>query len=193
MDKTKEKTGFKWGIFIFGAIAGVIGISVFLGELQFTASEKFCISCHEMEANVYMEYKDTSHYLNKSGVRATCTNCHLSHNIFQKIARKTKAVNEVIQHFRGTIDTREKFLDHRLTMAQSVWAEMKGNDSRECRSCHTAESMDYTKQSSRAMAQHLLGEDEGKTCIECHKGIAHRLPDMYSIDPSAVIGGEHVK
>jgi cytochrome c-type protein NapC len=187
MDNTKKKSGFKWGIFIFGVIAGIIGVSVFLGELHYSASEKFCISCHEMGDNVYMEYKDTIHYSNKSGVRATCTDCHLSNNLLQKVGRKIKAVNEVVQHFKGTIDTREKFLDHRLELAKNVWAEMKGNDSRECRSCHTAESMDYTKQSNRAMLQHLKGEDEGKTCIECHKGIAHRLPDMYTIDPSAVI------
>ncbi|MDA3972178.1 MAG: NapC/NirT family cytochrome c [Desulfobulbaceae bacterium] len=188
MDNTKKKSGFQWGIFIFGGLAGIIGVSLFLGELHYSASEKFCISCHEMEANVYMEYKNTSHYLNKSGVRATCSDCHLSNNLLEKVGRKVKAVNEVIQHFKGTIDTREKFLDHRLELATKVWAEMKANDSRECRSCHTAANMDYMKQSSRAMAQHIQGEDAGKTCIECHKGIAHRLPDMHTIDPSAVIG-----
>jgi cytochrome c-type protein NapC len=94
----------------------------------------------------------------------------------------------VIQHFKGTIDTREKFLDHRMELAERVWKEMKGNDSRECRSCHDAQQMDYTKQSNRAMVQHIQGEKDGKTCIDCHKGIAHRLPDMYTLDPSAVIG-----
>jgi cytochrome c-type protein NapC len=48
--------------------------------------------------------------------------------------------------------------------------------------------MDYSKQSKRAMEQHIKGDDEKKTCIECHKGIAHKLPDMQTIDPSAVIG-----
>lgn len=188
MDLTEQKSGFKWGIFIFGAIAGIIGVSIFLGELHYSASEKFCISCHEMEANVYMEYKETVHYANKSGVRATCANCHLSTNLIEKIGRKVKAANELLHHFKGTIDTREKFLDHRLELATRVWAEMKNNDSRECRSCHSAESMDYTKQSHRAMTAHLKAEDEKKTCIDCHKGIAHRLPDMHTIDPSAVIG-----
>ncbi len=188
MENLEKKSACKWPIFFFGAVVGVLLVAVFLGELNYTATEKFCISCHEMESNVYMEYKDTAHYMNKSGVRATCTDCHLSHNFFEKIARKTKAVNEVIHHFKGTIDSREKFLANRLEMAQGVWAEMKANDSRECRSCHTSENMDYSKQSSRAMTQHLKGDDEGKTCIECHKGLAHRLPDMQSIDPSAVIG-----
>ena len=39
--------------------------------------------------------------------------------------------------------------------------------------------MDFTRQSPRAVAMHerYLGSGE-KTCIDCHKGIAHRLPDM---------------
>jgi len=188
MGTKQKKSGRGLGLVLAGIVIGVILVTFFLGELHYSASEKFCISCHEMESNVYMEYQNTPHFLNRSGVRATCSDCHLSNNIIQKVARKVKAVNEVIQHFKGTIDTREKFLDHRLALAERVWEEMKGNDSRECRSCHNAEQMDYTKQTNRAMVQHIQGEKDGKTCIECHKGIAHRLPDMYSLDPSAVIG-----
>jgi cytochrome c-type protein NapC len=42
--------------------------------------------------------------------------------------------------------------------------------------------MDLTRQSTRAGAIHerwlFTGE---KTCIDCHKGIAHRLPDMTGV------------
>jgi hypothetical protein len=78
----------------------------------------------------------------------------------------------------GTIDTREKFLDHRAELAAHEWARMKANDSLECRNCHSAESMDFTRQSPRAVDAHqrFLFTRE-KTCIDCHKGIAHRLPD----------------
>ena len=57
------------------------------------------------------------------------------------------------------------------------WARLKANDSLECRNCHNFESMDFTRQSQRAAAQHstALARKE-KTCIDCHKGIAHRLP-----------------
>ncbi len=187
LESTKKKR-FKWGPFLFGGVAGVVLLAAFLGELHYSASEKFCISCHEMESNVYMEYKETAHYMNKSGVRATCSDCHLSRNLTEKVARKATAVNELFQHFKGTINTREKFVEKRLVLAEKVWAEMKANDSRECRACHTAENMDYTKQSRRAMEQHIKGDDEKKTCIECHKGIAHKLPAMHTVDPSAVIG-----
>jgi cytochrome c-type protein NapC len=65
---------------------------------------------------------------------------------------------------------------------------MKETDSRECRNCHDFSSMDYTAQQRRAMDRHIDGFDEGMTCIDCHKGIAHSLPAMYEVDPSAVVG-----
>ncbi len=178
------------GLLGIGFVGGLVALSGFLGELHATATESFCISCHEMRDNVYMEYKNTPHFSSKSGVRATCPDCHLARAFVPKVARKAAAVREVIHKVKGTIATREKFGNHRLEMAQRVWAEMKANDSRECRSCHDAKAMDYAKQSRRARLQHIRGDDQGLTCIDCHKGIAHQLPDMQQIDPSAVIGAQ---
>jgi nitrate/TMAO reductase-like tetraheme cytochrome c subunit len=53
---------------------------------------------------------------------------------------------------------------------------MKASDSRECRNCHTWEAMDPHKQTARAQEKMAEGQKEGKTCIDCHKGIAHSLP-----------------
>ena len=94
-------------------------------------------------------------------------------------ARKTQASKEVWGKIFGTIDTREKFLDKRLELAQHEWARMKANDSLECRNCHGYDYMDFTRQSPRAAFMHstYLATNE-KTCIDCHKGIAHRLPDV---------------
>jgi cytochrome c-type protein NapC len=90
-----------------------------------------------------------------------------------------QASKEVWGKIFGTISTREKFLDKRLELAEHEWTRMKANDSLECRNCHSFESMDFTRQSPRAQNAHqrFLGTGE-KTCIDCHKGIAHQLPDM---------------
>lgn len=60
---------------------------------------------------------------------------------------------------------------------------MKANDSLECRNCHSAESMDLTKQSPRGADAHVRFLSTGqKTCIDCHKGIAQKLPDMKGVE-----------
>ena len=164
----------KRAIMIF--VAGVLFWGAFQTSLELTNTESFCISCHEMEDNVYAEYKNTIHYSNRTGVRATCPDCHVPKEWIHKMIRKIKASNELWHKMLGTIDTREKFEAHRLELAQNVWKTMKETNSRECRNCHDFESMDFTKQGVRGFDNHERGFEAGKTCIDCHKGIAHNLP-----------------
>ena len=195
-NKVRERFGDYWKIistpskvFSFGFltlggfIAGIIFWGGFNTALEATNTETFCISCHEMRNNVYAELQPTIHYTNRSGVRATCPDCHVPHNWTDKIARKTQASKEVWGKLFGTISTREKFLDKRLELAQHEWARLKANDSLECRNCHNFASMDFTRQSKRAMERHSTALASGeKTCIDCHKGIAHRLPDFQAAE-----------
>ena len=170
-----------------GVVLGIILWGGFNWSMELTNNEQFCISCHEMKDNVYQEYKTTVHYSNRSGVRATCPDCHVPKEWIHKVIRKIRASNELYHKVMGTIDTREKFEKHRLELAKHVWKTMKETDSRECRNCHKYDYMDYPSQGRRAIKQHMKGFDEGKTCIDCHKGIAHELPDMSEIDPSATL------
>ena len=173
-----------------GFVAGVMFWGGFNTAMEATNTEQFCISCHEMEENVYKEYKDTIHYSNRTGVRAICPDCHVPKDWIHKMARKIKASNELYHKIMGTVDTPEKFEEKRLQLARNVWKAMQETDSRECRNCHDYTSMDYTKQGRRAVARHIKGFDEGKTCIDCHAGIAHSLPAMYEVDPTAAMSPE---
>ena len=168
---------------IGGFVAGIIFWGGFNTALELTNTEAFCTSCHEMRDNVFVELQPTIHYTNRSGVRATCPDCHVPHNWTSKIARKMQASKEVWGNIFGTINTREKFVDKRLELAQREWTRLETNNSLECRNCHNLESMDFTRQSNRAMEMHSTQLQSGaKTCIDCHKGIAHRLPDIKSAD-----------
>ena len=161
---------------------GVIFWGGFNTAMEFTNTETFCTGCHEMRENVYEELQSTIHFTNRSGVRAKCSDCHVPHDWTNKIARKMQASKEVWGKIFGTISTREKFLGMRREMAEREWRRLKANDSLECRNCHNYEFMDFTRQSKRAAEFHskALGKGEA-TCIDCHKGIAHRLPDMHGV------------
>jgi nitrate/TMAO reductase-like tetraheme cytochrome c subunit len=154
-------------VFLFGGI----GSAAFV---QHTSTVDFCISCHEMRDTVYEEYKTTVHYNNTFGVRAACADCHVPHNWLDTAIRKVMAAKDVYHHLAGTIDTKEKFEANRLAMAERVWARMKENNSRECRNCHSFEAMVPENQKPRARKQHENALADGGTCIDCHKGIAHK-------------------
>lgn len=155
------------GVLLAGGAAG----------LAWTNTEQFCIGCHEMQDNVYKEFKGTIHDKNRSGVRAVCSNCHVPQQPIPMLKRKVAATFELYGHFTGVIDTREKFEKHRYEMAKRVWTRMKQTDSLECRNCHHDDAMDPEKQSEKARARHAKMKADGMTCIDCHFGIAHNEPD----------------
>jgi cytochrome c-type protein NapC len=175
-------------LLIVGFISGIVFWGGFNTAMEMTNNEEFCISCHEMEDNVFQEYKLTIHYSNRTGVRATCPDCHVPKEWNHKVVRKIQASNELLHKALGTIDTREKFEAKRLKLASNVWRAMKSTDSRECRNCHNFEFMDFGEQGRRAVKAHSEGLESDHTCIDCHKGIAHELPDMHDVDPGSSIG-----
>lgn len=163
-------------LLLVGFAAGVIFWGGFNTVLEATNTEAFCLSCHEMRDNVYPEYQQTIHYSNRTGVRATCPDCHVPKEWTYKMVRKVQASRELWGKLVGTIDTPEKFEAKRLQLARSEWARMKAADSRECRNCHSLDSMNAASQKQRARKQHEMAREDNMTCIDCHKGIAHRKP-----------------
>jgi cytochrome c-type protein NapC len=164
------------GLLSVGFIAGIFFWGGFNTVMEATNTLEFCISCHEMRDNVYQEYKETIHFANRTGVRAVCSDCHVPKDWGHKMMRKIQASGEVYGKLMGTIDTKEKFEAKRLELAEHEWARMKASDSRECRNCHSFEGMNTEKQKLRGAKMHKIAQDEKKTCIDCHKGIAHRKP-----------------
>ncbi len=168
---------FLWGMPVAGLAAAFAAGIIFWGgfntAMEATNTKEFCVSCHEMRDFVYEEYTGTIHDVNRSGVGAVCSDCHVPKDWTHKIIRKIKASKELYGKVVGTINTREKFEAKRVHLAMNEWERMKSTDSRECRNCHDFESMMPEFQKPRARQQHLNAMTVGQTCIDCHKGIAH--------------------
>ncbi|MGB5855186.1 MAG: NapC/NirT family cytochrome c [Oceanisphaera sp.] len=166
-------------VLLMGFIGGLLFWGAFNTGMEATNTEAFCSSCH---APIVKEIRETIHYSNRSGVRAICSDCHVPHDWTDKIVRKVQASKELAFHFLGTIDTDEKFKARRGHLAHREWQRMKDNNSQECRNCHQFDYMDFSEQGPRAVSQHSTALAVGdKTCVDCHKGIAHKLPDMRDV------------
>ena len=187
---TNKKSKFKTlsNKLLFGASSVTVLVTIiacivlwtgFNWSMEASNTETFCISCHEMKNNVFEEYKTTIHYSNRTGIRASCADCHVPKELHHKIIRKIHASNELYHKLLGTIDTPEKYEAKRHQLAQHVWQGMKETNSRECRNCHDFEQMNVSKQNAAAAKQHALAPSQDKTCIDCHKGIAHKLSDEF--------------
>ena len=166
------------GIGVAGTlVAALAAYALFFHPLlERTNSTEFCASCHSMQATVYREYQTSVHYSNASGVRAGCPDCHVPKALVPKLVAKVRAAKDVWHEILGTIDTPEKFEAHRWRMANAVWSMMERTDSATCRSCHSWEAMNADEQDRSARSKHRAAKEEGRTCIECHKGLVHKRP-----------------
>lgn len=183
--------------FVVPAAIGFVAALIFAGGLasfvQYSNSLGFCAnSCHEMQSTVYQEYKKSVHFTSRTGVHPVCSNCHVPHgNWLKTLIYKAGATKELFHHFAGTVNTTEKFEAKRLELAENVWREMKANDSENCRSCHKVENWDLSLQKPRARGQHEDMVKTGQTCIDCHKGIAHKaVHEKQEEEDSFTLDGE---
>ncbi|WP_076412735.1 pentaheme c-type cytochrome TorC [Shewanella sp. UCD-KL12] len=159
-------------------LMGVIFWGGFNTALEMTNTEEFCISCHSMESMPYQELQETVHWSNHSGVRATCPDCHVPHDWSRKIARKIEASHDMWGWMLQTVNTPEKFEDKRLEMASREWKRFDRDNSLACKNCHNYDSMKWDSMSKLAQKQMKRAAELDQSCIDCHKGIAHKLPDM---------------
>lgn len=173
----------RWSVLALLGIGCIIGLALIIVPhtgIKITSNTEFCVSCHAMQP-VYQEYQQSIHFKNASGVRAECRDCHIPPDVPGMLWRKLEAANDLYQNFIAhSIDTPEKFEAKRAELAKREWKRMKDNNSVGCRSCHNYEAMEHSKQHPEAAKQMSIAAKDNQSCVDCHKGIAHQLPDMSS-------------
>ncbi|MBV4411614.1 NapC/NirT family cytochrome c [Enterobacteriaceae bacterium YMB-R22] len=183
MSKQTPFRARRWGwlwVLLAGLLLGAALLAGTATVMHKTSDTEFCVSCHSMQQPL-AEYQGSIHFQNTKGIRAECADCHVPHQPVSYLKTKVMALKDVWGEMTGKIDTPEKYEAHKLEMAQSVWKTLKDSDSATCRSCHSFEAMDVLAQRPEARQQHPVAIKNGETCIDCHKGVAHMLPDMSSL------------
>jgi len=174
MSINKRFTAF---IIVLGIIIGWLTLGGTTAVMHYTSSTEFCTSCHSMEIP-YEEYEGSIHFSNAKGIRAECADCHIPSDPVDYVITKIRASKDIYHEFvTGKIDTEDKYEEHRMAMAETVWAQLRANDSATCRSCHEFDAMDTYEQSENAAKMHQYGQENNQTCIDCHKGVAHFAPE----------------
>ncbi|WP_018651929.1 NapC/NirT family cytochrome c [Actinobacillus capsulatus] len=175
---------------VSGVLCVVLGAAALFGVqsvMKATSSTEFCVSCHSM-SHPQAEWEGSVHFSNRKGIRAECSDCHVPQDGLHYVKAKVVALKDVWHTFvTNKLPDQEAYEANRLEMAQRVWAEMKETDSATCRSCHSFDAMIISEQKETAQKMHNLAQETNQTCIDCHKGIAHFMPEM-QVDNSAALG-----
>lgn len=156
---------------VLGGIAG-IGFMVFLMEFDhYTSSEAFCTTCHSMELAAE-PYRQSSHYMPVSGVRAGCGDCHVSPGVFAATWDHFIGGKDLFrQMFGANYDDPVINALHAPEAAFSAREWFRKRDSHTCRRCHDQEAIVGKRADTLAIHQE---ETEGKTCVDCHINLVHR-------------------
>lgn len=151
--------------------------------LKATEQTDFCLSCHEMKAYVLPGHQSSPHFTNRTGVRAECADCHVPKDLSGRLAHKARLMNEVWLNWQGVIATPERYAARRQALAQRVWARLEADGSQTCKTCHSHAAMAAHEQSPEAAAMMSWAVKAGThTCISCHKGVSHTLPESWVQD-----------
>ena len=170
----------RWSVLALGAVGFMIGATAVIGTqvmVHVTGTDEFCgAACHSMQW-VAKEHRESIHGANRTGVRATCHDCHIPREYPELLWYKAVAgTKDIIGEIRGVISTEEKFNKERKHMAAHVWEEYKANDSRACRGCHQFSQNVLAKQQEMVRQVHAPALEGLATCIDCHKGVGHTAP-----------------
>ena len=170
----------RWSVLALVALGFVVGAIAIIGTqvmVHVTGTDEFCGgACHSMQW-VAAEHRQSIHGANRTGVYATCHDCHIPRDYPELLWYKAVAgTKDVIGEIRGTISTEEKFKNQRMPMAVHVWTEYKANDSRACRGCHQFSKEVLAKQPETVQQIHAPVLEGKATCIDCHKGMGHAAP-----------------
>ncbi|MES9967117.1 MAG: NapC/NirT family cytochrome c [Sedimenticola sp.] len=156
---------------VLGGLCG-IGFVLFLIEFDhFTSTEEFCTTCHSMEL-VAEPYRQSTHYLPSSGVRATCGHCHVSEGV----------LSATWDHFLGTEDLFKQLFGadyddpviNALHLPEAAFKArhwFKKRDSATCKRCHVQEAIVGDRPDTLEIH---LEDAKGKSCIDCHYNLVHR-------------------
>lgn len=174
MSKAKKRTLLTAITFMAIGAGALFGTQYVMHK---TSSPEFCVSCHSMSFP-QEEWEASVHFSNQKGIRANCADCHVPSSGLHYVKAKVFALKDVWYEVTGKIPDRETYEKHRYEMAKKVWDDMKATNSETCHSCHSLEAMEISAQSKSAQTMHELAKSDGQTCIDCHKGIAHFLPEI---------------
>ncbi len=185
-DKPPKKAGlwrrlvrrFPWKLTLVVVAIGGIAVATIDATDYYFSSEDFCAyTCHVMENTVYKEYRESKHWKTASGVRAKCSDCHVSGRLTFAMWDHFIGTNELFVWMVNDFSNPEAFEVLRPAAADRVRMEMLSNNSKNCRRCHVMEAIKPARK--RGQTQHAEALKTGATCIGCHYNLVHK-----AVEPS---------
>lgn len=159
-----------FAIVLIVAALAVLGIDVAWRLLEWTNSNAFCASCHEMSGAV-RSWTASTHHINRSGMHVDCIECHLPPKddmIHFTIVKGATGLKDVTSHLFDRSYDAEAMTERLLkTIPDSA-----------CTKCHaelfSPEMTDAGRIAHREYLYPRIGQR--RNCLSCHPQVGHKRP-----------------
>jgi cytochrome c-type protein NapC len=168
----EEKTGYlnrAAGLyFLAGVIISAVAGGIGLEAVHYSATPKFCMSCHEMRVVGEQGWMRSPHYRNQYGIVAGCGDCHIppETELFRMLWVKTRDGSwDIYSHLFRESEPRKMDWE-KLTIS----AREKIHDS-SCEKCHanlTARGVSMKAIIAHREYRRYLRTPDPRRCIDCH-------------------------
>lgn len=170
----KRKSSWRWIFPVAGIILGAAAVLGTNRAVKVTSTSEYCQSCH-IHTGADEAWLQSTHYINESGVRVGCVECHLPpHGTFKHFTTKVKTgVHDFFAyHFKDSASfdwERKQQLEHAVNIVF--------NES--CEECHqNLFPKGLTEEGGKAHLYYDMNAEKLELqCINCHLDAGHYLPN----------------
>ena len=186
--KGRPKRGF-WGviqwIFLWGTIFGLTGVALVAmtnKAVIWSSSDSFCGTlCPTMTWSSAAHHQGP-HFINASGVRASCGQCHIPYDSSHATAteyvklllfKTDRGAKDFWYESRKTIATKEEWEKQRPQLRTEFENYTKAHNYITCRGCHSLEAFGGPRSRMKALIHKDLIKANTFDCFQCHQDVGH--------------------
>jgi nitrate/TMAO reductase-like tetraheme cytochrome c subunit len=184
----RSKRGF-WGviqwILLWGTIFGISGVALVAmtnKAVIWSSSDAFCGTfCHSMTW-ASAGYRQGPHFINASGVRASCGQCHIPYDSSHATATEyvklllfkvNRGSRDFWHESRNSIATKEEWEKRRPQLGAEFDSYLQTHNYITCRGCHALEAFGGPRSQMKALIHRDVIKANDVGCLQCHRNIGH--------------------
>ena len=178
-----------WGllqwILLWGTVFGLSGVALVAltnKAVIWSSSDAFCgMFCHSMTWAL-AGYQQGPHFINASGVRASCGQCHIPYDSSHATAteyvkmllfKANRGAKDFWNESHNTIATKEEWEKRRPQLRAEFEGYMREHNYITCRGCHTLEAFGGPRSQMKMLIHKDVINANDVGCLRCHQNIGH--------------------
>jgi nitrate/TMAO reductase-like tetraheme cytochrome c subunit len=163
-------------------LLGVLLVATTDSAVVWSSSNQFCGTfCHSMTwASV--AYKRGPHYVNQSGVSASCGQCHIPYDsghatpieyVKLLLFKADRGAKDFWNESHKTIATQEEWEKRRPALRTQFESYLTSHNYITCRGCHALDSFGGSRSQMKIMVHKDVVNSAAVDCLRCHRNIGH--------------------